>query len=383
MVDPPRFAPRSATADPVQASRSHHLETYRGRAKLFKVSKLSEKASLFFSPSLGDSLAIHIPNLQFTNPVSRDKVHKLDASGVFPTEVVAIGADELWAGVRWPVTHAFYRRHTSQLDSYLLIETIRQLTILVCHDHYGTPLGSHFVMPGIGASLALSWGGDLGAVSEIAVHLRGTNVRRTTAGALQSVELEAAFYADGMIIATGHGDAMIVNDRVYARMRGGRTEKFQGGPARQARSTFAPQSVGHKSTADVVLARSSTVDRFTLSLDLNNSILFDHPLDHVAGMIAVEAARQIMRVSFEAPEAEMGGAEFHFDAALEFGEDITVSVTRTKTEFRLAFIQGGRVAVRAEVTAVLTSASVPGRESGGLRARERLPAGPLESPREG
>jgi hypothetical protein len=271
----------------------------------------------------------------------------------------------------------------SHLDSYLLIETIRQLTILVCHDHYGTPLGARFVMPGIGASLAPSFGGDLGVVSEIAVHLRGTNVRRTMAGALQSVELEATFYANGTLVASGHGDAVIVNDRVYSRMRGGRTEVFQGGSSRQARSTFAPHIVGHKSTTDVVLARSSTVDRFTLSLDMNNSILFDHPLDHVAGMISVEAARQIMRVSVGTPEAELGGAEFYFDAALEFGEDITVSVTRTGTDFRLAFIQGGRVAVRAEITAVLIIALNPGMESGGLGDRGSFPAGPLESPREG
>lgn len=269
-------------------------------------------------------------------------------SEVFPTELMAIGADELWVGVRWPRRHMFYADPYQRVDSYLLIETIRQITILTCHQHFNTPLDAHFVMPGIGARLDNSYSGfglpPFGVGGSIAVHIDVVNVRFKNGGGLQSVQLETQFYSDGQRFATGHGDAMVVNERVYSRLRQGRTHLILGGCSRSSRSVVSPRRVGHQSFSDVVLSQVHTDESFVLSLDLGNPTLFDHPLDHVAGMIPVEACRQIMRLQ-AGPRAEFEQIELVFSKALEFDGTITAKVEHSGRQSAVTFMQNDEAAV--------------------------------------
>ena len=306
---------------------------------------------------------VAIPSLQFEHPVPESQVHKRAVSEVFPTDVVSIGADELWAGVRWPEHHSFYRHGPTRPDSYLLLETIRQLTILASHDHYGAPSSARFVMSGLGMfTLPNVEEVDLHP-SEVAVRLRGTEVRRKPSGALQSVSMEVEFFAGTIPFATGHGDAMIVNERVYCRLRGGRIEEHQGG-GRPRGSILSPQLVGHRDASDVVLGGAFSSTLITLSLDLDNRILFDHPLDHIAGMIPVEATRQILRVLRSDPNNELSGAEFHYAVALEFDGEITALVRASGDHAKVQFVQAGNVAVTGEVTVAprVVAANRPGSD---------------------
>jgi hypothetical protein len=278
-----------------------------------------------------------------------------------------MSGDELWVGVQWPARHAFYSPYKGRTDSYLLLETIRQLTILGCHAHYGTPLDAHFVMSALGCEMSE---GVTPRAQNIAVRLTGTSVRRSTSGDLQSVRMKAEFYSSGSVFATGYGDAMIVSDRVYSRLRHGRIALRHGGQSRPSGSTVEPASVGHLVESDVVLGRDYRDGSFPLSLDLSNPFLFDHPLDHIAGMIPVEAVRQILRVSTGDPEAEISSADFVYDSALEFDAPVHMETHSRRGRSSINFVQDGRIAVRAQVTTAQSPDA--GHSSGSNSPKARL-----------
>ena len=324
---------------------------------------------------------VAIPAAAFGHPVSPGEVHKESAAQVFPSRVASVGTDELWAEVRWPSTDSFYNDASSGIDSFMLMETVRQLTILTCHYHYGTATDAHFVMSGLGMALVPSGSQSLTRPTAVSARLIGTRVRRSADGTLQSVRLEVEFFQEGVLFATGHGDAMILNARVYSRLRGGRTTKRLGGAPRSSGAPLEPCLVGHIVESEVVISADHSNDSFTLSLDFSNSVLFDHPLDHIAGMIPVEATRQILRCLRSDPGTELSTAEFHFRAALEFDGEINVSVSAEVDRATFQFEQGGRLAVTCEVT-VGPAAVVPWvPESSGREAAGRFPSDLVVSPR--
>lgn len=74
----------------------------------------------------------------------------------------------------------------------------------------------------------------------------------------------------------------------YARLRG---------PARRTAPPLlpapaAPELVGRAQPADVVLGPTLAPDTWLLRADATHPVLFDHELDHVPGMLVLEAARQ-------------------------------------------------------------------------------------------
>lgn len=295
---------------------------------------------------------IVIPRLSYEQPVEKRKVHKRAISEVFPTDLVVVDTDELWIGVQWPVRHAFYSTGRGGTDSFLLLETLRQITILVCHVYYGTSETAHFVMPGLGfSSRPYSAHDDDGSdPDQVAVHVRGTAIRRSHAGDLQSIRLEADFYVGGRITASGHGDAVLASDKVYSRLRGGRTQLFLDDGMRAVDTLVRAEDVGRSSDSDVVLGRAATPGEHVLLPDLGNPFLFDHPLDHVAGMIPVEACRQMLRLVLRAPEAELESAEFSFPRALEFGEPISVRAQFDGASLSVQFVQFDEVAANAVIS---------------------------------
>jgi hypothetical protein len=325
---------------------------------------------------------LEVPDALVGHPVSPEQVHKLAASEAFPSFVASVGEDELWAQVRWPATHSFYKDASSGLDSFMLMETVRQLTILACHYHYGTVADAHFVMSGLGVALFPLDTPARSRPTDVSVHLVGTRVRRSVDGTLQSVRLEAQFFHESALFASGYGDAMIVNQRVYSRLRGGRTVKRSNVGRVSSVATVAPSQVGHLSGSGVVLSSEYSPDSFKLSLDFSDPVLFDHPLDHIAGMIPVEASRQIMRCLRSDPGAELSTAEFRFHKALEFDGEVSVEVSAAEDGATLRFIQSGEVAVTCDVTVAPGAVPPRGQEADGREAAGHRLAGQQGLPRE-
>ncbi|WP_345942970.1 AfsA-related hotdog domain-containing protein [Streptomyces sp. SID2119] len=64
----------------------------------------------------------------------------------------------------------------------------------------------------------------------------------------------------------------------------------------------SPAHVGRSSVRDVVLSPTSTAHPWQLRVDTTHTVLFDHPHDHVPGLVLLEAADQIARAEAQ-PQA--------------------------------------------------------------------------------
>ena len=172
-------------------------------------------------------------------------------------------------------------------------ETVRQAGLLVGHAGFGVPRDHHFVMEDLGYAL-----GDAGlrglAVTTGPASLMltvGCQDVRMRHGRLASLRVHAEITRDGLRIGHGSGQLRVVTPASYERLRGpGRGVVTPPLPPEPA----APELVGRAQAADVVLSPTLRPDTWLLRADAGHPVLFDHELDHVPGMLVLEAARQAL-----------------------------------------------------------------------------------------
>ena len=285
--------------------------------------------------------------VEFERAVARKLTHRQSISEVFVTDVHPISADTFVAGIQLPRRHALFGSPATRVDSHLIIEIIRQLTIVTCHTFYDVPLTSKFLMSGVGcvinelAEIAFVAGGSTDCV----VTLRGRDVVRRPSGDLRSIRVDMEVVRAGLVVATGHGDAIIAGPNVYSRIRGERANHSSLDFRRDPGDHVESATVGYSAESDVVLAASGA-EHWRLSVDTTNPFYFDHPLDHVPGVLAIEAARQAIRIAQEDPQLDLARVEVSLAHVLEFGEPIDVLLMRTAPGYVVEFVQAGRIAVR-------------------------------------
>lgn len=284
----------------------------------------------------------------FERAVTRKLTHRQAISEVFVTDVRPLAVDTFVAGIQLPRRHALFGSPATRLDSHLIIEIIRQLTIVTCHTFYGVPLSSKFLMSGIGCAIAddaeTAFAG--GGSTDCVVTLRGRDVVRRPSGEIRSIRVDVEIERTGLVVATGHGDAIIASADVYRRIRGGAANHSSHDFRREPDDLFDPVDVGHSTDSDVVLASATAADRWRLSIDTANPFYFDHPLDHVPGVLAIEATRQAIRIAEANALLDLSRVEATLTHVLELGEPIDVQLLRTAPGYVVQFVQSEKAAVR-------------------------------------
>lgn len=287
--------------------------------------------------------------LSYQSTVARELVHRAAVSEVFLTDWRHSGPDSFVCAVQWPQRHNFYSIGGVMIDPLMVVETLRQAGILIAHSGYGIPLEHSFLMQRLTwrcfpERMTLSDGPvELLArveVGEIRYRARGVDAMRV------AVE----FVRDGVVCAHGAGWLRCVGPRVYARMRQAERSGEPGEPPYVAPAD--PQLVGREWSRDVVVGDLDETGTRPLRILTDHPTLFDHPLDHVPGMLAFEAMRQ-------AAIALLGGAlraplagETRFTSLLELDEDCRVAATLSPSN-------GDQVGPGAhKVTAVLSQRGV-------------------------
>lgn len=229
---------------------------------------------------------------RFTSTVPRQLVHRAAIAEVFLTGWSVLDDHHTRVLAQWPRAHTFYTPMNGRHDPLLVAETIRQAGVLVAHAVNGVPLDHRFLMWGLHftvrpENLAL---GPRPAELELDVsfsEIRGSGSR-----------LEGPYTVtirqDDRVVATGGARFTCTSRAVYQRLREARLAKSTSGAglAGASLTPVPPASVGRLSACDVVLAPESSPRRWQLRVDTSHPILFDHPDDHVPGMVLLEAARQ-------------------------------------------------------------------------------------------
>ncbi|WP_416978269.1 ScbA/BarX family gamma-butyrolactone biosynthesis protein [Streptomyces sp. T028] len=256
-----------------------------------------------------------------TATVPRQLVHRAALSETLLTGWRRTGDDRFSVSAQWPRAHGLHvSPDWSAYDPLLVVETVRQAGTLITHAEYDVPLDHQFVMQEfqvatVAGRLAV---GPLPAEPEVELVFTEVQYRgRRPAGARYT----ALVRREGEPVATADVAFTVVGGPVYRRLRGGRTpESVTAAPPPDG---LAPADVNRALPTDVVLAPADGTDRWQLRVDTAHPVFFDHPLDHVPGMLLLEAARQAARL-LRADDQSPVAYHAHFQRYAELDEPIWI-----------------------------------------------------------
>ncbi|MDN5667377.1 MAG: hypothetical protein L0G87_03140 [Renibacterium salmoninarum] len=222
-------------------------------------------------------------SISFERTVDRRLVHRHSLSEVFLTDSTRLGRDRFGIGVQWPRWHLLYDGYAGYYDGHLVAETIRQISICIAHRYLKVPFEQKFPLSEMSLELAPEAGWRETASTNVVVVV-STEVRFRN-GLLSRLDAASAFYVGGELVARGSSVAQLVAPRVYRRLRRN---------ARSLRAAAEPRPalprVPSQPERNTVLDDSSPVP--FLVVDTHHPVFFDHPLDHVPGMLLFVAAQQ-------------------------------------------------------------------------------------------
>ncbi|WP_042432109.1 ScbA/BarX family gamma-butyrolactone biosynthesis protein [Streptacidiphilus anmyonensis] len=260
------------------------------------------------------------PSLTATVP--REYVHRASVAEVLLTGWSGAadgGRDRFVVRAQWPRRHALFSPVGGVHDPMLLAESVRQAGLLLSHAEYGVPFGHQFLMWDLSfaATPAALTAGP--APTDVELHTVCHDIVRR-GGSIASMRYEVTVLRAGRPVATGGARFSCTSGAVHRRMRAGRP-RTTGRPLPPAGD---PALVGRAAPHDVLLAARPTGTagtaeptgtargRWELRVDTEHPIFFDHPVDHVPGMLLLEAARQAARVVTGRPGALLPAAETAF-----------------------------------------------------------------------
>ncbi|MFJ9024885.1 ScbA/BarX family gamma-butyrolactone biosynthesis protein [Streptomyces sp. NPDC102259] len=235
----------------------------------------------------GDALP---PSL--TTTVPKEFVHRASVAEVLLTDWARVDDSRFTVAAQWPRGHSFFAAVDGCHDPLIAAETIRQTGILLAHAEFGVPLGHHLLVEDLDVQVRPAHVRVALTPASLDVDVTCSQVRRRRGGALTGCRITVEIYRDGHLAATGGGSFTCVAPAVYRRLREARPT--QDGRPRVLALTAPepPQSVGRMSPVDVVLSPAGRPGSWQLRVDTRHPVLFDHPVDHVPGMVLLEAARQ-------------------------------------------------------------------------------------------
>ncbi|MFD3759677.1 ScbA/BarX family gamma-butyrolactone biosynthesis protein [Streptomyces sp. NPDC058622] len=222
--------------------------------------------------------------------VPSELVHKHRASEVLLTSWRPTAPDAFTVTAHWPTDHRFYAVRHALHDPLLLSETIRQVFPLLSHAAYDVPFGHHLLWDYYEYSLTRDALHAEHLPAALDLHVTCLEaVRRGTRVTALTLRIDAV--RGGLPLATAHTRFTVQSPAIYRRLRAEHGERRLM-PELPLPSPVPPSRLGRTSCQDVVLSPTEAPHRWQLRVDNRHPILFDHPLDHVPGMLLLEAARQ-------------------------------------------------------------------------------------------
>ncbi|MFJ5099102.1 ScbA/BarX family gamma-butyrolactone biosynthesis protein [Streptomyces sp. NPDC088557] len=257
--------------------------------------------------------------------VPQELVHKRASTEVLLTGWATHGGDRHTVHARWPRCHTFYRPRNQRFDSLLFVETVRQTFPLLSHAAYGVPFGSHLVWDDFSfevdpQAMLLSQ-----AQADVVLDITCGDVRLRR-GCLVSMTMHADVSLNGRRVGRASTRFTNHSPAVYRRLRGEHDLAEVRRRALPPLPPLPPASVGHWRSENVVLAGTGRPGRWQLRVDLDHTVLFDHPVDHAPGMLLLEALRQAAHVALPATDTMVTGMSVSFEGWVELDTAAWISV---------------------------------------------------------
>ncbi|GDY59503.1 adhesin [Streptomyces violaceusniger] len=297
--------------------------------------------------------------VEFSQTVPRELVHRLSLAEVFLTGVLARDEDTLDIGVQIPRSHAFYRdtagcRHV--YDPMVLVEAVRQSLLMLGHDLFENPFGTKFILRDIALRDA-----DITALAvrdvptEVVLRCRIVRRFRGREG-LKGARLSYTALIGDRVAATLEGSMSWLTPAQWQATR----EDVRATLGLPVQATFTACEPGPRIGAALVDRKDATnvvispiqlqrppdggeMGTARLLVDTSHPVLFDHPLDHVPGMLTLEAFRQlgiataVETGALPSASAVLTGLKARFTGFGELDLPITCESVRGKATGRAPF----------------------------------------------
>ncbi|WP_314173506.1 ScbA/BarX family gamma-butyrolactone biosynthesis protein [Streptomyces winkii] len=276
----------------------------------------------------------HLPeSTAYSWPVPREFVHKRAHTEVLLTGWRQCSEREFEVGAQWPRDHGFWRTDGDGVqDPLLLVETTRQVLPLIAHAAYGVPSGHQLIWDHHHCAFSAPFLPVDGSPAEVVLRLSASQAPDRSAR-LRRIALTMTVHGAGRTLGSASTVYSAHSPQVYRRLRGPGTPA----PPEAMAAALAPAEplspslVGRESEREVVLGPDGERDeagdaggagsggggeaegRRRLRVLTTSPWLFDHPVDHVPGMLLMEAARQCAHLAAAPyrPRLTRLEAEFH------------------------------------------------------------------------
>ncbi|PBC76725.1 A-factor biosynthesis hotdog protein [Streptomyces sp. TLI_235] len=247
--------------------------------------------------------------LSYATTLDRGLVHRDAVSEVFVTDLRGEEDGHYSAAAQLPRSHAYYGDHLLRPgthDPVLLLEAARQATLAGAHMFHGVPADHKFILTFLRIHLIrpqLLTIGD--SPLDLVLKVTVTD-RRTREGRVTGLDHRVDLTVDGTVIGWAGVGLRFRDPAGYREMRlrnrdGAELPSTamlppQTGGAGEPAVPAAPHLVGRADPRNVVLLDPVLADgaaTAVLRIPAGNPSMFDHPQDHLPGMVLAEAARQL------------------------------------------------------------------------------------------
>jgi hypothetical protein len=251
--------------------------------------------------------------LEANRTAPRYLVHKLAVHEVLLSEYRRLGETEFALTAQLPAMHAFYCDGRTEFDDLmLLVELLRQSGILLAHEYHEIPFGHMFVFRSLDFEVHDVGATRSGGRPRDVLLLADISDKKDYKGVLGGYVISTRIIIDGIEAASGAAGVNFMAPDAYAgfraKVRSGRDLSTGRGPALPPAD---PRVCGKHDPRNAVLSHLGTADgpwetEASVLVDLRHRCLFDHELDHIPGMLLLEAAKQMALATLvergEAPE---------------------------------------------------------------------------------
>ncbi|WP_067975273.1 AfsA-related hotdog domain-containing protein [Nocardiopsis trehalosi] len=303
-------------------------------------------------------------DLDYDRTVSRAIVHRWAVAEVFLTDSRAVDETRFAAAAQLPPAHHYFGDHTGLPDAYdplLVLESCRHAVTHACHVHQDLPDATAFMVT--------AWTLEVRDPGALAIGERPGRLyidgevtdRRRRGGRLRRLVFALELRLDGrpfgrvtMDVACTPGDQYRAL-RAMQRGPAGLPTAFTL-PAEPAGPPVDPAAVHRRVPVNVVVDGAEHAGdgvRAVLSpRSFRNRTLYDHPYDHVPGMVFTEAARQLAALLAPGSARPLLGVDAAFLKFAELDAPVELSCARgTGGGYRMTAVQSG--AAVAEITLTL------------------------------
>jgi hypothetical protein len=242
--------------------------------------------------------------MEFSRTLDKAVVHRLAVAEVFVTAAAQVADDEYRVGVQVPRHHGLYGdmlHFTGRHDPMFFLEASRQSYYVVAHLFHDVPRNRNFIMRGATLQVVDP---DLLAMgetpTEAVLHVRVVRRVSNTDQVLVAMRMIHQVVIDGRVAVECKSNGSWITPQEHDALR----IKSRAGLGLDPKPTACPvppraqaDLVNRRVPLNVVISQPHRDDqgarRAVLIADTTHPSLFDHPLDHVPGMLEVEACRQL------------------------------------------------------------------------------------------